>query len=145
MNTTFAAIPPKHKPTPQTAWLILALTLVALAAATILFLYNPAQFRFYPVCLFHQSTGLLCPGCGCLRAIHQLLHGNIAMALHFNALLVVSLPLAAWYGIRLVLQQIRSASLPIIRLRWVWAAVAVVLLFSVLRNLPFIHLPWLTP
>src|SRR5215510_3942085 len=144
MNTTLAVIPPKHKSASQAPWLFLALTIVALAGATILFLYNPAQFGFYPVCVFHKSTGLLCPGCGCLRAIHQLLHGNIGMALHFNALLVLSLPLVAWYGIRLILHQTRNASLPIIGLRWAWAAVAVILVFTVLRNLPFIRLPWLT-
>lgn len=145
MNTTFAAIPPRHKNASQAPWLFLALTIAAVTAATILFLYNPAQFGFYPVCLFHQSTGLLCPGCGCLRAIHQLLHGNVAMAVHFNALLVLSLPLAAWYGARLILHRTRHTPLPVIHLRWAWTALVVTVLFTVLRNLPFISLPWLTP
>ena len=145
MNTTFAAIPPRHKNTSQAPWLFLALTIVALTVAAILFLYNPAQFGFYPLCLFHQSTGLLCPGCGGLRAMHQLLHGNFAMALHFNALLVLSLPLGAWYGLRLILHRTRNTPLPVLGFHWAWAAVAVTVLFSVLRNLPFIPLPWLTP
>lgn len=38
-------------------------------------------------------TGLECPGCGSQRAIHSLLHLDIAAAFKFNALLVSSLPL----------------------------------------------------
>jgi hypothetical protein len=125
--------------------LFLALVIVALAGAAILFLFNPAQYGFYPPCVFHKSTGLLCPGCGSLRAVHQLLHGHVAAALYFNALLVSSLPLVIWYGVRLVLHETRNAPLPAIRLRWAWVAVAVILAFSVLRNLPFIRLPWMTP
>ncbi len=40
-------------------------------------------------------TGFECPGCGSQRAIHSLLHLDIAAAFRFNALLVLSLPLVA--------------------------------------------------
>src|SRR5438067_2053494 len=65
---------------------------VLTVCAAILYFLDPAHFDFYPKCAFYQSTGLLCPGCGSLRALHQLLHGHWAEALRFNALLVLFLP-----------------------------------------------------
>src|ERR1035438_1340940 len=66
--------------------------LLATLTALVLFCFDPRQYHFYPICLFHQTTGLLCPGCGALRAMHQLLHGHLAVAFQFNPMLIVSLP-----------------------------------------------------
>ena len=38
---------------------------------------------------FHAMTGLWCPGCGGLRAVHDLTHGHLVTALHENALVVL--------------------------------------------------------
>ena len=47
-------------------------------------------------------TGLKCPGCGSQRAVHALLHADLASAFAHNALLVLSLPyLALLIGARL--------------------------------------------
>jgi len=37
-------------------------------------------------------TGFDCPGCGSQRAIYCILHGQLLQAVHFNLLLVLSLP-----------------------------------------------------
>lgn len=63
------------------------------ALLAVLYYFPPEQNWFYPRCLFHALTGLQCPGCGGLRAVHQLLHGNVSAAWHFNALLVLMLPI----------------------------------------------------
>ena len=113
------------------------------AAATIiggaiLFLFDPAHHSFYPICTFYSSTGLLCPGCGSLRALHQLLHGHIAAALHFNALLVLSLPFASWLAGRLTIAKLRNhPSNIVIRPAWLWCGLVVLLVFGIIRNLPF--------
>ena len=106
--------------------------------AGVLFLFNPSQYHFYPVCFFHEVTGLLCPGCGALRAMHQLLHGHLAAAFHFNPLLVLALPFLFWMGVRLIARNAEHQS-PSVALRpfWIWALFAVVVVFGVLRNLPF--------
>jgi len=39
--------------------------------------------------------GAQCPGCGSLRAAHQLLHGNLQQAWALNKPLIIGLPLAA--------------------------------------------------
>lgn len=46
-----------------------------------------------PKCLFHELTGLECPGCGSQRMLHALLHGNIIEAWHYNALFVAMIPI----------------------------------------------------
>ncbi len=122
---------------PVGAGIGLALLLAGLAAA-ILFRFDPQRFHFYPVCLFHRVTGLLCPGCGALRALHQLLHGHFLAALQCNALLVLSLPLLAFITGRSVLTKLQGRHPAIaFRAAWLWSAVAVVVIFTVLRNLPF--------
>lgn len=64
-------------------------------AGIILFYYifNPLQSRFMPQCAFHRLTGLSCPGCGTQRALHALLHGDIAAAFSANAFLIIISPL----------------------------------------------------
>ena len=66
-----------------------------LLAGTLLFFFDPATAGFYPPCLFRTILGVQCPGCGSLRAAHQLLHGNIAAAWSLNKPLLIALPLAA--------------------------------------------------
>ncbi len=121
---------------PPVALLVAVLAALAvLAGSVILFEFDPDRSWFYPACQFHRVTGLLCPGCGSLRALHHLLHGRIALALHFNALLVLCLPWAAWFAARALLRFLRSQPLPSgIRPAWLWCAVAATLCFGVLRN-----------
>src|SRR5207245_10112823 len=57
----------------------------------LLYLFDPSQHAFYPRCQFHALTGLYCPGCGSLRAMHQLLLGHIPTAFHLNALFLLAL------------------------------------------------------
>ena len=52
-----------------------ALTLGALAAATLLFAFDPAVTWWFPSCPLNALTGWLCPFCGSLRALHAMLHG----------------------------------------------------------------------
>jgi len=129
-------------PVPRRAWQDVSvlwglLALFAAVAGLVLFCFDPRQYHFYPVCFFHKTTGLLCPGCGALRAMHQLLHGHVATAFRFNPVLIVSLPILGWLGARYVWRKARNqpASLGL-RPLWLWLILAAVLVVSVLRNLP---------
>jgi Protein of unknown function (DUF2752) len=114
-------------------------------AGGLLFWVDPARSPDFPACLFHKYTGLLCPGCGSLRAMHQLLHGRLEAALHLNALLVLSLPfLGVWAFLTLRRQWLHQPA-PGITKPWFFWAVGVVLLFGILRNLPFAQHLWLAP
>src|SRR5512138_2851634 len=94
--------PPPLKDAPGSVWLLPAIiACFVIAGGAILFFFNPAHSSFYPFCLFYKTTGLLCPGCGGLRATHQLLHGHVPEALHLNALFVLGIPLSLFVVTRL--------------------------------------------
>jgi hypothetical protein len=59
---------------------------------------NPSQNSLFLPCPFKLVSGYNCPGCGSQRAIHQLLHGQLAAAFKLNPLMVLSLPLIV-YGL----------------------------------------------
>lgn len=66
---------------------------IAVTAVFILLaLVNPMESKWMPRCFIKFATGYDCPGCGSQRAIHALLHGDVATAFRYNGLLVVSLP-----------------------------------------------------
>lgn len=114
-------------------WLVLGA--VILGATTILFFFPPEQYAFYPQCFFHKVTGWDCPGCGGLRAVHQLTHGHFAAAWKLNPLAVILLPLLAYEAaIRLG----RERRWPTFIHRPPIAIVIILLLigFGILRNLP---------
>jgi hypothetical protein len=110
--------------------------MIGLPVAAILFLCDPARVPIYPVCLFHRLTGLDCPACGSLRALHALLHGDFIAALHFNAFLVLSLPIFAWLGFVFVWRE--THGLPAIKIHplWLWLYFAAFVTFGILRELP---------
>lgn len=112
------------------AWLG-ALFLAAVALATAL--ADPAQPGPFPACPFRAVTGLDCPGCGSLRALHQLTRGHVVAAADYNALLLAFLPVAAGVWLRVVTNRSRPRVLPV---WWGRAVLAVLLLWTVLRNLP---------
>jgi len=111
---------------------------LGLAIGSVFYFFDPAQFGFYPACLFHKLTGLNCPGCGGLRALHQLLHGHLAAAFQLNPLLVLALPLALWFLARQIFDR-GAGKLTLAtftRPPWPWILLGVVVLFGVMRNLP---------
>src|SRR5215472_11298133 len=119
--------------------LVLICGVMVASLAAILFWFDPNQYAFYPHCIFHQVTGYLCPGCGGLRAMHQLLHGNLASAWHFNSLLVASLPLLSlWLAVILWRRHFQGRALGHFRLAWLWSGLAAILLFGIFRNLNFL-------
>ncbi|MDE5732371.1 MAG: DUF2752 domain-containing protein [Bacteroidales bacterium] len=81
-------------------------------------------------------TGLKCPGCGSQRALHQLLHLNIAEAIEYNALMVFSIPIllfllfANFFGDKY--PKVFSASRSPLFSRFV---LAVILAWTILRNI----------
>ena len=134
-----------HGPRPASLPVVLAALVLALIA--VLFFFPPGQYGFYPRCLLHSMTGLHCPGCGSLRAIHELTHGHFPEALRLNALLVAALPALT---VALILRARRTGlrglfefELP--QSKWVWWGLGVLAVFGVLRNLPFAPFHLLAP
>lgn len=85
----------------------------------------------YPPCPFKLFTGWNCPGCGGLRMVHDLLHGDLAASFNDNAFLLVGIPLAAaWFFVRRH-RKTSSFGLP----ATITVVVALVV-WTVVRNLP---------
>ena len=127
------------------------LTCACGAASAFLYAIDPNRHAVYPQCLFYRTTGLYCAGCGATRALYALLHGQFLRAVHDNALFVAGLPflLAVW--IACLVQTWRANAWPVwsMRPRSILAAgaaiFAVLVLFTVLRNLPGPSFAWLRP
>ena len=129
-------------------WAAAAIGMAAAPALVVLYLYNPLAVNFYPRCILYVATGIYCPGCGALRAMHALLHGRILTALDYNALFVVSLPflgwaiaaqlLEAWFG-RPVLPTVQLSGRMARGILWVF------IVFTVLRNIPIYPFNVLAP
>ena len=121
-----------------------AILFAAALATVIFFVFDPSKVAMFPPCLFHQWTGLDCPGCGAQRALHQLLHGNLVAAFRLNAMFVISLPIVAWVAPRWIWRVSRGESIPVNN-RWWWIYIAAWLLFGLLRNLPLPMFAWFAP
>jgi hypothetical protein len=99
---------------------------------------DPATSAIFPPCPFRALTGLRCPGCGTLRALHQLLHGNLLAALRLNPLMVLSLPFLAYGLLDEVVYQASGYRLRRARIGAgaIWLLLVVILAFWGLRNIP---------
>ncbi len=113
--------------------------LLVLLGLAVVFFRDPDRAGSYPTCPFFALTGLYCPGCGSLRALHLLLHADLAGAVGMNVLMVVSIPFLAYYGVSLFLVRRGWAPLPGCRAAGSrpFLLATIFILYAVLRNLPF--------
>lgn len=105
---------------------------------------DPNAPGHYPSCPFLAVTGWYCPGCGALRALHALGHGDVMTALARNPFTVVAVGyfLVAW-GLWL---RREATGRPRRWLAPAWVLYGVfgaILTFWVLRNVP--GWTWLSP
>lgn len=114
-------------------------TLAGIAAAwTYVGQVDPNEPGHYPVCPLYALTGLYCPGCGGLRSAHAVAHGDLVTALGDNALAVVGYAVFALFWVLWLVRAwrrlpVRVPQKPV----WWWTLGGVILLFTVVRNLPF--------
>ena len=113
----------------------LLLSIIFFAGIVVLFAFDPSESVFFPRCPFMWLTGLKCPGCGSLRATHQLLHLHIGEAVRYNALMVLFIPLLLF----LVVADLFKARFPKLYLAsrnpvLSWSILAAILLWWILRN-----------
>jgi hypothetical protein len=108
---------------------------LAIAIAGVLYAVEPTQSAWLPHCPVHWLTGWHCPGCGSTRAVHALLHGEVSRAVAFNPLLIGGAPLVlafcAWQRRRFGPRWTTAISL-----RWIVLFAAVMVAYTLLRNVP---------
>ncbi|WP_078958905.1 DUF2752 domain-containing protein [Streptomyces sp. NRRL S-4] len=133
---------PVPPPAPVSRLRRLAAPVGAMAAVVGAFGYvatvDPNEPGHYPVCPVLRFTGVLCPGCGGLRSAHAFAHGDLATAVGANALAVVGYAVLAAVWLLWMVRASRGRTLRIgLAPAYLWGAGAVLLVFSVVRNLPF--------
>ena len=116
--------------------LFVFLGLVGLAA-TLLWRFSPTELQT-PPCLFHELLGLYCPSCGSTRAARRLLHGDLVGAFRYNPLFVLLAPFLTvgavdfFYDLWRGDFPYRKGSLTL-----AYVSLALIVAFTVARNLPF--------
>jgi Protein of unknown function (DUF2752) len=120
-------------------YLLPAGMLLVFAAIVALDFFDPATSGLFPPCPLRYLTGWYCPGCGSLRATHQLLQGNLRAAWALNPLTVLLLPFLVYGMASYALFELRGQHLPRLFLpaNWIRALCAVIILFGIARNIPF--------
>ncbi len=122
-------------PEAHARWRARVLGLLFVSGLLVVYLVDPATTDWYPVCPSRVFLKFYCPGCGTLRATHRLLHGDLVGALAMNSLMVVALPFllyGSWTSI-----SGRPGPAWMTSSRAGWGILAVLLAYTLLRNLPW--------
>lgn len=127
--------------------IVLAAAAVVCCVLVVLYCIDPIRSNLYAPCPFYALTGFYCPGCGSLRALHQLLHGHYTAALDLNPLMVLSLPFLVFALISHALHR-RGGCFsvrPPARAFWIWSLLGVIIAFWIFRNIPVYPFSVLAP
>lgn len=118
------------------------LTGAAIAGLTLaLHVRDPHQQGSWGICPTKFLTGWDCPGCGGLRAVHDLTDLDVSAALSSNILVVLAVPLLVLLWLGWLRRAWRGQGAPYqvsrIHLALGQAAVVVMVVFAVVRNTPW--------
>jgi hypothetical protein len=115
------------------------------AAVLLLHVRDPHIEGAYGLCPVYALFGVYCPGCGGMRAVHNLTEGHIVDSLHSNLLALPVLTLyvlwvgdwaiRAWRG--------KGPRVPGISSLTMWTLLGSIAVYTVVRNTPWGT--WLTP
>ena len=104
----------------------------------------PNAAGHYPTCPFLALTGWYCPGCGALRAVHALAHGDLSTALARNPAAVVAFAYIVVAWALWLARTVRGRPQRWLAPPWVlYTVLGAVVMFGVLRNVP--GWTWLSP
>ena len=120
----------------------------ALACAWALYLYFMGPGNIPLICVFHEVTGLYCPGCGAGRACYSILHGQFLEAFCYNPLMTVLLPLIGLYIAARMVDWVVTGGNHIdrkINVKFLTWVLVIVVVYGVLRNIPVFPFTLLAP
>jgi len=108
--------------------------LLALNLYSVLF-----HFGIVIPCVFHELTGLYCPGCGVTRMIFALLKLDFYQAFRYNSLIFLFMPFILVCTFDFIIKKFKNKSNYLYQNinNKIWILLIVItLLFGVLRNVP---------
>lgn len=93
-------------------------------------------------CVYYTLTGLYCPGCGISRMCISLLNLDLKSAFRYNAGVMLALPIITIVTFQLFVQYVHTGSKSLTKCqnRIIWILILYLILFGILRNLPFFEL-----
>jgi len=106
---------------------------IAIAITGILIIILVVKFGLRIPCLFHELTGLYCPGCGGTRAVVSLIELKPYQALRYNIIITLLIPV---FLICLFYKYVLKGKKKIPNWIW-WTLLIILVLFGILRNIPF--------
>ena len=132
---------------PLRLFLLFGIPLTIIGGGVALFFLNPSEHSFFPKCALYMATGFSCPGCGSTRALYQLTHGDVLEAMRLNPGLIALITLGITDYVRFVVSVIRGNPFQTLfgRLKLLGALMGVMLVYGVIRNLPWPQFESLAP
>ncbi|NEW53916.1 DUF2752 domain-containing protein [Nocardia cyriacigeorgica] len=134
---------------PSTRWRAVALPAAVAGAGIVavaaVHLRDPHVEGSWGICPVYALFGVYCPGCGGMRAVHNLTDGHVLDSLHSNLLALPLLILfALWVG-DWAIRAWRGKPMRHLGINAVtmWSIFGFLALFTVVRNTPWGN--WLTP
>ena len=123
------------------------LLLLIVGVAVVFFVLDPNKHEIFPKCMFHSLTGAYCPGCGSQRALHSLLHFDIAGVISYNFLFLPATLLIVYHYAHSILNKVFNWKLPnLFYMKYTpWVIFTVVIVFWIFRNLPWYPFSVLAP
>ncbi|MFD3595334.1 DUF2752 domain-containing protein [Nocardia sp. NPDC058640] len=118
---------------------------LGIGALALLHFRDPHVEGSYGLCPSFALLGVYCPGCGGMRAMHNLTDGRFLDSLHSN---VLALPLTIAFAVFVIDWIVRARRgktwrLPSLSPAVVWSFFGLLAVYTVLRNTPWGT--WLTP
>lgn len=134
----------RRRRVPRAAHAPIAIGALVAAATTYVGVVDPNRPGHYVTCPLLALTGLACPGCGGLRATHDLAHLDLAAAWAMNPLWVLVAPVLVVLWAVWLVRALRGRAAPRVPAVVAWGFLVVLVAFGVLRNVPAL-VPWLGP
>lgn len=123
----------------------MAVGVAALGATAVVGTRSPHVPGSYPVCPSLALTGFYCPGCGTLRAMHDLWNLDVVGAWFMNPFALLALPFVVGSWLAWMHRAVTGRPRRYISPPWVPNALLVaVVAYWVLRNVPVLE-PYLAP
>lgn len=115
---------------------VIFISLICLAVITGIYFLYIKKIIVIP-CIFHELTGLYCPGCGMTRALASLANLEIYQAIRYNALIIFLVPAFLLYIVFKIKSYINNEKNKFNILNYLlWSALIITILYGILRNIP---------
>ncbi len=111
------------------------------------FKYDPINNLLFPKCPLYATTGIYCPGCGSQRATHALLHLNIPEVFNSNILFLPAIIIVVLHYSISVTNKFTGTTYTSIldKSKAPLVIFIIVILFFILRNIPYAPFTYLAP